>query len=105
MPYSVSIPQTLGMATRRPYPRFSSKILTGAHPLDGPATLGAQVFADERADVDDPLALLSGDLRPVVGVGGVGEILVLLVLLADRLQEVIGADPPAGPGDGPLDGQ
>src|SRR3954451_10678370 len=45
--------------------------------VDGPAGLGA-LAADERADVDDPLALLARDLRPVVGVGRVGQVLVLL---------------------------
>src|SRR5665213_1644053 len=49
MPYSVSMPQTFGMATRRPYPHFSLKILTGADPLDRPATLGSSILTDERA--------------------------------------------------------
>src|ERR1035438_7880442 len=95
MPYSVSMPQTLGMATVRPYPGRWSEILTGSHPLDGTAALGLLPVADECPDVDDPLTLLPGDLGPVVGVGGVGEILVLLVLLADRLEQVLGTDPPA----------
>src|SRR5438034_7130869 len=38
--------------------------------------------AHERPHVDDPLALLAGDLRPVVGVGRIRQILVLLELLA-----------------------
>src|SRR3984957_15404767 len=105
MPYSVSIPQTLGMATGRPYPGPCSEILTGTHPLDGPAALGLVVVADERADVHDPLALLARDLRPVVGVGGIGQVFIFLVLLADRLQQVTGADAPTLLGDGPLDGQ
>src|ERR1019366_9232661 len=105
MPYSVSMPQTLGMATSRPYPGPCSEILTGTHPLDRPTALGLVAVPDERADVHDTLALLARDLRPVVGIGGVGKILVLLVLLPDRLEEVIGADPPGLLGDGALDGQ
>src|SRR6188768_3262360 len=86
MPYSVSMPQTFLMATSETYRRPVTKrlqVLTGRHPLDGPASRGAVtlVMGDERTDVHDPLTLLAGDLRPVVGVGGVGEILVLLVLL------------------------
>src|SRR4051794_33151813 len=47
----------------------------------GPAGLVALLAGDERADVDDPLALLAGDPRPVVGVRGVREVLVLLELV------------------------
>src|SRR6185503_7761554 len=46
----------------------------------------------ERLHVDDALALLAGDLRPVVGIGGVRKILVLLELFADGRQEVVGHD-------------
>src|SRR5258705_1783849 len=49
-------------------------------------------LAHERLHVDDALALLAGDLRPVVGVGGVRKILVLLELFADGRQEVVGHD-------------
>ncbi len=42
------------------------------------------LLVTRRADVDDPLALLARDLGPVVRVGGVGQVLVLLVLLVDR---------------------
>jgi hypothetical protein len=52
---------------------------------------------DEGTDVDDPLALLARDLRPVVGVGGVRQVLVLLVLLVDRVEQVLGADAPEPP--------
>src|SRR5207245_7393718 len=38
--------------------------------------------AHERPHVDDPLALLAGDLRPVVGVGRIRQFLVLLELFA-----------------------
>src|SRR3954451_9441850 len=93
IPYSVSMPQTLRMATDRTYrlivPNETAvrrarwlEVLAGAHTLDGPATSGLlAVIGVQRPDVDDPLTLLAGDLRPVVGVGGVGQVLVLLVLL------------------------
>src|SRR5262245_20412789 len=45
--------------------------------VDGPTRLGALAARDERADVDDALALLAGDAGPVVGVGGVRQVLVL----------------------------
>ena len=84
MPYSVSIPKTLGMATRA-----TLQVLTGVHALDLPAVA---VVAEQRADVDDPLALLARDPRPVVGVRGVRQVLVLLELVADRGEEVLGLD-------------
>ena len=46
---------------------------------------------DERADVDDPLALLAGDPRPVVRVGGVGQVLVLGELVDDGVEQVLHA--------------
>src|SRR5256886_4209700 len=52
--------------------------------------LGVLVLAgDERADVDDPLALLAGDPGPVVRVRGVREVLVLRELVDDRVQQVL----------------
>ena len=60
---------------------------------------GCRRLVHEGADVDDPLALLARDLRPVVGVGRVGQVLVLLVLLVDRRDEVLGADAPLAAGD------
>src|SRR5438128_9765851 len=93
MPYSVSMPMTFGMATltnplTREPGRFSSlQVLPGADPfhlLTGPALVG-----DQRAHVDDPLALLPRDARPVVGVRGVRQILVLLELVPDRAQQVL----------------
>ena len=44
---------------------------------------------DERADVDDPLALLARDPGPVVRVRGVGQVLVLGELVDDRVQQVL----------------
>src|SRR6266511_1531895 len=85
MPYSVSIPMTFGIAIGAPLgwrqdekrgeggpllrPRAltprSLQVLTGIdYPLDVP--LLVLRLADERLDVDDALALLAGDLRPVV---------------------------------------
>ena len=49
-------------------------------------------FPGNGLDVDDALALLAGDLRPVIGIGRVGQVLVLLELLADGVQEVIEVD-------------
>src|SRR5262245_49006533 len=99
---------------RRPYPfrrrkraatTVALQVLARADPLDGAATLGFLALGHESADVDDALALLARDLRPVVGVGRVGKVFVLLVLLLDRLEQVAGADAPAFPGNGPFDGQ
>src|SRR5262245_41876759 len=40
------------------------QVLSGvADRVDGPTRLGALAAGDERADVDDPLALLAGDAR------------------------------------------
>src|SRR5688500_10366634 len=43
--------------------------------VDRAARLVALRAGDERADVDDPLALLARDAGPVVRVGGVGQVL------------------------------
>src|SRR5947208_303860 len=119
IPYSVSMPHTLRMATIRPYPcpeyiapgiravctREWLEVLAGAHPFDGAATGGLLALGHEHPQEDDALALLARDLGPVVRVGGVGQVLVLLVLLPDRLEEVVGADASAVAGDLALDGQ
>src|SRR5205807_7123908 len=81
------------------------QVLAGADPLDGPSARGLLALGEEGAHVDDALALLARDLGPVVGVGGVGQVLVLLVLLPDGGEEVVGADALALAGDGPLDGE
>src|SRR4051794_32176052 len=71
----------------------SSEVLAGVRGrVDRAAGLVA-LAADERADVDDPLALLARDPRPVVGVGGVGQVLVLLELVEACRHQV--ADPQA----------
>src|SRR5215472_16454851 len=86
MPYSVSIPmtrRTLMSAAR------SSQVLAGVgHGVDRPARLVAALARDQGPDVDDPLALLAGDPGPVVGVGGVRQILVLAELIDARRQQV-----------------
>src|SRR3954451_9827150 len=64
--------------------RSESEILPRRHPLDGSTAGGLLALRHEHPEEDDALALLAGDLGPVVGVGGVRQVLVLLVLLADR---------------------
>src|SRR4051812_3644637 len=71
--------------------------------LDGPAGLGALAAGDERPDVDDPLALLAGDARPVVRVGGVGQILVLAELVDAGVQQVLQPQALAARGEELLD--
>src|SRR5262245_10941116 len=64
------------------------EVLTGIdHALNGP--LLVLRLAHPRLDVHDALALLAGNLGPVVGVGRVGEIFVLLELLMHGLDEII----------------
>src|SRR2546425_12398184 len=72
-------------------PPSASEVLPGGHDPPHVAPGGLRV-ARERLDGDDPLSLLAGDLRPVVRVGGVGEILVLLELLPDRAEQVVARD-------------
>ena len=60
----------------------------------GPIAASFVAVVDDGADVDDALALLAGDLRPVVGVRRVGQVFVLLVLLLDGLEQVDKADAP-----------
>ena len=58
--------------------------------VDGPA--GTRRLArDQRADVDDPLALLARDPCPVIGIGGVGQVLVLGELVDDRVEQMLDA--------------
>src|SRR5579875_1039479 len=95
-----------GRRRRLPGPARRLQVLAGPHALDRAAALGLVLaLADQGAHVDDPLALLARDLRPVVRVGGVREVLVLLVLLLDGGEEVGEADAVALPGDRALDGE
>jgi hypothetical protein len=61
--------------------------------------------AGQHLDVDDALALLAGDLRPVVRVGRVGQVLVLLELFPDRVQEIVDLDALLARVDVALEGQ
>src|SRR4051794_30411853 len=71
------------------------QVLAGvADRVDRAARLGPLVRGDERPDEDDPLALLAGDLRPVVGVGGVRQVLVLGELVEAGLEQVTDPQPP-----------
>src|SRR5215472_3234197 len=108
IPYSVSIPITFGIAMVPPeqlvvretnggraplrsLPPGRLQVLAGVDdPLDGPLLfLG---LTHQGLDVDDALALLAGDLGPIVRIGRVGEILVLLELLAHRAHHVVEVD-------------
>src|SRR5262245_19498786 len=94
IPYSISVPITLGMAiASSPAPGSSLEVLTGPDVFDRPPFVAVDP-GDQSADVDDPLALPAGDTRPVVGVGGVREILVLLELLAHCVDQVLELDAP-----------
>src|SRR5919205_1297704 len=86
MPYSVSVPMTFGIAIQP----ASLEVLAGTDALHLAALVGA--LSEQSSDVDDPLALLARDARPVVRVGGVRQVLVLLELVADRVEEILGLD-------------
>src|SRR4051795_13563606 len=83
----------------------SLQVLASCDSLDGPTAGGLLVLplGEQDPQEDDALALLAGDLGPVVGVGGVRQVLVLLVLLPDGLEQVIGADAATLAGDLALD--
>src|SRR6478735_9276628 len=71
--------------------RRALQVLAGVRRgVDSPGALGL-LAGDQRADVHDPLALLAGDARPVVGVGGVRQVLVLLELVDTCLEQVADA--------------
>src|SRR5262245_42903311 len=96
IPYSVSMPITFGSAMGpsrercRPWMRAAgrgrpapstperSEVLAGVDALD--RALLFLRLAHQRLHVDDALALFAGDFGPVVGVGGIGEVLVFLEL-------------------------
>src|SRR5919198_3988331 len=132
IPYSVSIPMTLGMAiglfsfpgrivsqvsticlawrrgTTEAYPvrrvgsRRDLQVLASVDPFHLPAL--APGVGQQRTDVDDPLALLPGDAGPVVRVGRVGQILVLLELVPDGVEQVLELDALLALMEEPLDG-
>src|SRR5215472_15538767 len=107
MPYSVSVPitrRTLIPASLTGVPASilhtwpagvaRLQVLPGVGDrVDRSSRLGSVLAGDQRADVDDPLALLAGDPRPVVGVGGVRQVLVLAELVHARGQQVRDAQP------------
>src|SRR6478736_5770222 len=90
-PYSVSIPQTFGTATASAY-RRRLEVLTRCDPFDLPSTACLVVLRHDRPDVHDPFTLLPGDLRPVVGVGRIGQVFVLAELLLDRIEQILRTD-------------
>src|SRR5690606_32571979 len=71
--------------------------------VDGARGAALALLLDDRADEDDALALLAADARPVVGVGGVGQVLVLLELVDARREEVVDADAALTGGEEVLD--
>src|SRR5688572_5058958 len=92
MPNSVSVP-----STRMRFVNVWSgigplKIVAGTDGFNLPMFGGPTT---DGPDMNDFLALLSGDFRPIVRIGRVGEILVLLELLTDGADQVVRAQ--AGP--------
>src|SRR6266566_6468681 len=83
IPYSVSMPMTLGIAMEG-----RLQVLARVDPLDL-AALAADI-SHQGSDIDDPLALLARDPGPVVRVRRVGQVLVLLELVANGAQEILG---------------
>ena len=75
------------------------QVLTGGDPLDGPAALAAAsarpLTSVRMNTMRSPF--LPRDLRPVVGVGRVRQVLVLLVLLLDRVEQVLRCEMPRAP--------
>ena len=59
------------------------EVLAGGDGIDGLATLAVGVGVDQRPHVHDALTLLARNLRPVVGIRRVRQILVFLELLTD----------------------
>src|SRR5216684_8521281 len=99
-PYSVSVPHTFGTATGKAYWRclmaptpVASEVLAGGDAFDLASARRFVTFGEKGADEHDSFTLLARDLRPVIGVGGVREVLVLAELLLDRRDEVVGGDP------------
>src|SRR4051812_47962167 len=68
------------------------EVLAGGDALDLTTAGGLVTLGHQGAHEHDALALLARDLRPVVGVGRVRQVLVLAVLLLDRGEQVLGGD-------------
>src|SRR5262245_12183696 len=70
----------------------SLQVLAGVRGgLDRAAGLGTLAAGHERADVDDPLALLARDAGPVVRVCGVWQVLVFAKLVDAGVEQVLEA--------------
>src|SRR5271154_4863224 len=83
MPYSVSMPSTFAIA-------LELEILPRTHVLDRATTLHVVFFSvDQRANENDPFALLARDTGPVIGVRRVRKIFVLAELLTNRFEEIL----------------
>src|SRR3954453_17007745 len=92
VPRSSSAPCALSRPVSGEPPAASEVLPRVGDRVDRPARLRALLAGDERADEDDPLALLAGDAGPVVRVGRVREVLVLLELVHAGLQQVVDPD-------------
>src|ERR1035438_7513640 len=97
MPYSVSVPMTRRtLISESLVPGWRDcddphrlQVLPGVgHRVDGAPGFCALLAGDQGPDVNDPLALLAGDACPVIGVGGVRQVLVLTELVHARGQQV-----------------
>src|SRR6267142_5002380 len=97
-------PHCLVEVRARAEPPASLQVLTR---VDDPLDASELLFrlAHEGLDVHDALALLAGDFRPVVGVGGIGQILVLLELFADGGEQVVEHDALLAAADVALEGE
>src|SRR6478672_949808 len=96
---------TIAMTTPMARSLALLQVLAGvADRVDRPSGVAALGAGDERADVDDPFALLAGDPGPVVGVGRVRQVLVLAELVDARGQQVLQAQPLLVRGQQVLDG-
>src|ERR1700722_1678272 len=99
MPYSVSIPRTFATD-------IVLQVLAGTDVLNRTTAEDVGLFAvDERADEDDPFALLSRHACPVVRVRGIREVFVLAVLLSNGFDQVFGAQATTLVGDLSLHGE
>src|SRR5687767_14629708 len=104
-PYSVSVPRIFFRGTGPCYAGARTaptglQVLAGRDRFDGTVLPS---FAHQRADVDDPLALLARDPGPVIRVRRVREVLVLLVLRVDAVEDVLRLDPALPTIEEPLD--
>src|SRR6266436_3674456 len=83
--------------------RFREVLASAHHLLHVPLRMTS--VAHQRLDGDDALALSAGDLRPVVRVARVRQVLVLLELLAHRGHQVVGDETLPAAADAALEGE